>query len=59
MNINNNREFMTTKEAAELWNLQRKITPEKIARLCREGKLPNAKKSGGFWRIPRGTKYPL
>jgi len=28
-------------------------TPEKIRRLCRDGKIPGARKLGREWRIPR------
>ena len=51
------KNYMTPKEAAELWN----VTPGTVCRWCREGKIvavPKKNKSDGRWRIPYGAERP-
>lgn len=41
--------FVSPEEAGAYFN----ISAETIRRLCREDKIPGARKIGGQWRIPR------
>jgi len=41
--------YVSPEEAARAFSVQ----PETIRRLCREGKIPGARKIGGVWRIPK------
>ena len=41
--------YVSPEEAAKVFSLQ----PETIRRLCRDGKIPGARKIGGVWRIPK------
>ncbi len=41
--------YVSPEEAARAFSLQ----PETIRRLCRDGKIPGARKIGGVWRIPK------
>lgn len=45
---------MTTKTAAELWG----ITDRQVSKLCNEGRIAGAQKSGRSWLIPVGTEKP-
>ncbi len=45
---------MLVKDAAALWG----ISERQIAKLCKEGKIPGAKKSGKSWMIPADSKKP-
>lgn len=48
-------DFITTKEAAVLWNVS-----ERMVRLyCTEGRIPGAEPDGNGWLIPAGTPKPL
>ena len=46
--------MMTTKEAARLWG----ITDRQVSKLCSEGRIVGAQKSGRSWVIPAGTEKP-
>jgi len=48
-------DWMTTKEASELWN----ITTRRIQILCDNGKVPGATRLGSIWVIPKGTPKPI
>ena len=48
-------DWMTTKEASELWS----ITTRRIQILCDNGKVPGATKLGSMWVIPKGTPKPV
>jgi hypothetical protein len=48
-------EYMTTKEAAELWGV--KIRQVQV--LCEKGQISNASRLGSIWVIPKGTPKPL
>ena len=48
-------EWMTVKEAAELWG----ITTRRIQILCDDGKVNGAQRLGYMWVIPRGTPKPI
>jgi excisionase family DNA binding protein len=41
--------YVTPEDAAIYFD----TTPEKMRRLCRDGKIPGARKLGREWRIPR------
>ena len=41
--------YVSPEEAAKAFSVQ----PETIRRLCREGKIPGARKIGKVWRIPK------
>lgn len=41
--------YVSPEEAAKAFSVQ----PETIRRLCRDGKIPGARKIGGVWRIPK------
>ena len=41
--------YVSPEEAAKAFSLQ----PETIRRLCRDRKIPGARKIGGVWRIPK------
>lgn len=45
---------MTVKEAAGEW----RVTPHRVAGLCREGRVPGAYKTAKGWRIPEGSSKP-
>ena len=48
-------EWMDVRRTAELWQMpERKVTS-----LCREGRIPGAKKEGKLWQIPVGSLRPL
>ena len=46
--------FMTTKEAAEKWN----ITVRQVQIHCKKGRIPGVIKVGTNWLIPEGTQRP-
>ena len=48
-------EYMTTKEAAELWG----IKIRQVQSLCEKGQINNASRLGSIWVIPKGTPKPL
>ena len=48
-------EMMTVKQASELWG----IFDSRITKLCREGEIPCAVKSGKSWLIPKDTPRPV
>ena len=41
--------YVSPEEAAKAFSVQ----PETIRRLCRDGKIPGARKIGKVWRIPK------
>ena len=49
-------EYMGTKVAAELWNVEQGT----VSKWCREGKIPGAEqdKKGSPWRIPMDAQPP-
>ncbi len=47
--------WMEVRQAAELWQ----VPERKVTALCREGRIPGAKKSGKLWQIPEGSLRPL
>ena len=47
-------EYMTTKQAAELWGM----SDRRVRILCADGKIPNAVKVGKAYQIPSGTSKP-
>ena len=48
-------EWMTTKEAAELWGVS--MRQEQI--LCDRGRVDGATRLGDIWVIPKGTPKPI
>ena len=48
-------DWMTTKEAAELWG----ITMRRVQALCDNGQIPSAVKLSDIWVIPKGTPKPV
>lgn len=46
--------FMTTKEAAERWN----ITVRQVQNHCKNGRITGVVKIGTNWLIPEGTQRP-
>lgn len=54
---NNDKKFMSTKEAADIWNTDKSI----VAKWCRDKRIPDAKQSavGRPWAIPSDAKRPL
>lgn len=47
-------EYMTVREAAKKWEVSVRL----IQRLCAEGRIDGASKSGNAWVIPAGTVKP-
>ncbi|MCL1829084.1 MAG: helix-turn-helix domain-containing protein [Oscillospiraceae bacterium] len=47
-------DWMTTKEAAELWG----VTTRQVQLLCDRGRVEGAVKLGDIWVIPKGTLKP-
>jgi hypothetical protein len=47
-------DFMTTKQAAALWN----ISQRRVSLLCEQGRIPGVQKIGIFWLIPPDAKKP-
>lgn len=47
-------EFITTKQAAELWS----ISQRRVAILCEQGRIDGVKKAGIVWLIPPDAKKP-
>ncbi|MCL2321027.1 MAG: putative DNA binding domain-containing protein [Oscillospiraceae bacterium] len=48
-------DFMTTKEAAELWG----ITIRRVQNLCDNGQIKDAAKLGDIWIIPKDAQKPV
>lgn len=46
--------YMDVKTAADRW----KLTERRITTLCRNSRIPGAKKEGGLWLIPENTEKP-
>ena len=46
--------YMTTKEAAEKWN----ITVRQVQNHCKSGRITGVMKVGTNWLIPEGTQRP-
>ncbi|MEA4942605.1 hypothetical protein SDC9_92708 [bioreactor metagenome] len=47
-------EFLTTKQAAELWG----ISPRRVAILCAQGRISGTVKAGKTWLLPPDAKKP-
>ena len=47
-------EFLTTKQASELW----RISQRRVAILCEEGRIDGAVKAGRTWLMPISSKKP-
>ena len=47
-------DFITTKQAAVLWN----ISQRRVSLLCEQGRIPGAQKAGIVWLIPPDAKKP-
>jgi len=47
-------EFLTTKQASELWG----ITQRRVAIFCETGRIEGAVKAGRTWLMPADTKKP-
>lgn len=47
-------EFLTTKQASELWG----ISQRRVAILCEEGRIDGAVKAGRTWLMPVDAKKP-
>jgi excisionase family DNA binding protein len=49
-------DFLTTKEAAELWG----VTERRVQVLCAAGRIEGAQRLGGkVWIIPKGASRPI
>jgi len=48
-------EFMTSKQAAELWG----ISQRRVAILCEQGRIHGVMKAGIVWLIPPGAHKPV
>lgn len=48
-------EYITIKEASEKWN----ISVRRVQVLCRQERIPGAKKFGRDWAIPMDAEKPL
>jgi excisionase family DNA binding protein len=48
-------EYMTTKEAAELWG----VKIRQVQALCEKGQISTALRLGNMWVIPKGTEKPI
>jgi excisionase family DNA binding protein len=49
-------DFLTTKEAAELW----KVTERRVQVLCKAGQIEGAMRLGGkIWVIPKDASKPI
>lgn len=47
-------EFMTAKQAAEIWG----ISSRRVALLCEQGRIEGVKKAGAVWLIPPDAVKP-
>lgn len=47
-------DYITTKEAAERWN----ITDRRVLQYCNNGRITGAKKMGNTWLIPQTANKP-
>ena len=47
-------EFLTTKQASELWG----ISQRRVSFLCEEGRITGAVKAGRTWLMPTDSKKP-
>lgn len=47
-------EFLTTKQASELWG----ISARRVAILCEQGRVEGAVKAGKTWLLPPDAKKP-
>jgi len=47
-------DFITTKQAAEIWG----ISPRRVAILCEQGRIDGVKKAGNVWLLPPDAKKP-
>jgi hypothetical protein len=48
-------EYMTTKEAADLWG----VKIRQVQALCKKEQIGNASRLGSIWVIPKGTPKPI
>lgn len=51
----NKVDYITTKQAAEIWG----ISQRRISLLCAENRIDGAVKMGKTWIIPKDTKKPV
>lgn len=47
-------DYITTKEAAEKWN----ISDRRVLQYCNEGRIDGAEKMGNTWLVPKGAEKP-
>lgn len=47
-------DYITTKEAAEKWN----ISDRRVLQYCNAGRIEGAEKMGNTWLIPKWTEKP-
>jgi len=47
-------EYLTVQEVAEKWNLNQRT----VQTMCNDGRIPNAKKFGKVWAIPKEVEKP-
>lgn len=47
-------EFLTTRQAAEIWE----ISPRRVAILCEQGRIEGAVKAGKTWLLPPDALKP-
>ena len=48
-------DFMTTKQAAEIWG----ISQRRVSILCEQGRINGVKKAGIMWLIPPDASKPV
>ena len=48
-------DFMTTKQAAEIWG----ISQRRVSILCEQGRINGVKKAGIMWLIPPNAQKPV
>ena len=48
-------DFMTTKQAAEIWS----ISQRRVSILCEQGRINGVKKAGIMWLIPPDAPKPV
>ena len=48
-------DYISTKEAAEKWN----ISERRIQKLCEEGRIPGVLRFSRVWAIPKGAPKPI
>lgn len=48
-------DFISVKEAADLWN----VSERWVQKFCVEGRIPNVQKFGRSWMIPKDAVRPI